>query len=172
MAVREMPPFCNGRMLDAVKRYATRVLVIHLALLILVISVVLGARGRCRYRHRKRSRTRSRERLQLLADQTASGFESHYRSILSVLDVVLHDDARAGGDGRRGRRRCLRMCRCRRRCGRRVNAGRAVWFWRGRHGADFGGGRGGGGRVLAESAEPERTGECDAADAESAGAAT
>ncbi len=84
-------------MLDAVKRYATRVLVIHLALLILVISVVLGAARQVQVSARTEAQNQSRERLQLLADQTASGLESHYRSILSVLDVVLHDDAQAGG---------------------------------------------------------------------------
>ena len=80
-------------MLEAVRRYATRVLLIHGALLILVIGVVLGAARQVQVSARVEEQNKERERLEILADEAASGFESHYRSILSVLDVVLHDDS-------------------------------------------------------------------------------
>ncbi len=79
-------------MLDAVKRYATRILLIHLALLVLVIFFVMGAARQVQVSAREQAQDERKEVLQVLANQTALGLESNYRSILSDLNVILRDD--------------------------------------------------------------------------------
>src|SRR5690349_2490134 len=86
-------------MLDAVKKYATRVLLLHLGLLILVVFFVLGAARQVQMSARDEAQAKDKERLQLLADQTARGVESQYDSILKDLDVILRDDAAATSPG-------------------------------------------------------------------------
>ncbi len=79
-------------MLDAVRRYATRVLLLHLGLLILVVSFVLLAARQVRTSARQEALTQSMQRLQTLADQTARGLEAQYVSILSDLNVILRPE--------------------------------------------------------------------------------
>ncbi len=108
-------------MFDAVKLYATRIVVLHLALLVRVIAFVLGAARQVQVSARDGAQLQSKERLLLLADQTARGLESHYESIEYDLRVMLSDEANGttmpatgpatapatgpatmGGSGRRG----------------------------------------------------------------------
>jgi hypothetical protein len=77
---------------NEVKRYATRILLLHLGLLILVVSFVLGAAHQVRLSARDEAQEQSKERLQLLADLTARGLESEYTTILSDLYVILRDE--------------------------------------------------------------------------------
>jgi serine phosphatase RsbU (regulator of sigma subunit) len=90
-------------MLDAVRRYATRILAVHLALLVLVIFFVLGAAREVQVSARMQAQHEAQERLGLLAQQTARGLQSHYSAILADLDVILRDDTTAatqpGGTG-------------------------------------------------------------------------
>jgi serine phosphatase RsbU (regulator of sigma subunit) len=89
-------------MLDAVKRYATRILLIHLALFVLVISFVAGAARDVQLTAREQAQLQTQDRLELLAQQTARGLQSHYSAILADLDILLRDDTAAATQASRG----------------------------------------------------------------------
>ncbi len=79
-------------MLEAVRRYARKVLLFHLFLLGVVTLVVLGA-ARSVYRSARQQAIRENEkRLQLLSDQTARGIENYYLGVMSDLEAFLHSD--------------------------------------------------------------------------------
>jgi serine phosphatase RsbU (regulator of sigma subunit) len=82
-------------MLEAVRRYATRILAIHMALLVLVIFFVMGAARQVQVSARTQAQHEAQERLELLAQQTARGLQAHYSAILADLDVILRDDTAA-----------------------------------------------------------------------------
>jgi sigma-B regulation protein RsbU (phosphoserine phosphatase) len=80
-------------MLDAVQRYARKVLLVHLLLLALVVFVVLGA-ARAVYRSaRAQSIQQNEERMDLLAQQTSRGIENYYMSIMQDLEACLVDES-------------------------------------------------------------------------------
>jgi serine phosphatase RsbU (regulator of sigma subunit) len=79
-------------MLDAVRRYARKVLLVHLLLLLAVVFVVLGA-ARAVYRSaRTQSIQQNGERMDLLAQQTSRGIENYYMSIMQDLEACLVDE--------------------------------------------------------------------------------
>ena len=79
-------------MLEAVRRYARKVLLFHLFLLAVVVLVVLGA-ARSVYRSARQQAIKDNEqRLQLLSDQTSRGIENYYLGVMSDLEAFLHSD--------------------------------------------------------------------------------
>ncbi len=70
------------------KRFARRILAIHLALLIIVLATVAEAAREIYTRTREQMIAQAEERQKLLAKETTSGIQSHYQSILNDLDLV------------------------------------------------------------------------------------
>jgi serine phosphatase RsbU (regulator of sigma subunit) len=73
---------------EAAKRFARKVLLIHLALLAAVLVVVWFASWELHTRARAQVIQQAQQREELLALQTANGVQSYYTSILSNLDLV------------------------------------------------------------------------------------
>jgi serine phosphatase RsbU (regulator of sigma subunit) len=83
---------------EAAKRYARKILLLHLlALVVIVCGVALAARG-VYGRARGQVIEQAREKQMLLAGQTARGIENHYGAIFSNLDLIRRGDA--DGDGK------------------------------------------------------------------------
>jgi hypothetical protein len=80
-------------MLDAVKRYATKILLVHVVLLAVVVIVVVFAARQVYMSAREQAIQQSGKRLDLLADQTARGIENHYLSIMQDLALTLRDES-------------------------------------------------------------------------------
>ena len=75
-------------MLQPVRRFALRVLLLHAALLLLVL-VVVGAAARQVYESaRQQAIAQEARRQELFATATAQGIESYYQSILANLDLL------------------------------------------------------------------------------------
>jgi len=72
----------------ATRKFARKVLIIHLILLIGVIVVVIIAAAGVYHSSRKQAIAQAEQREELLAKQTAKGIESYYRSILSDLELI------------------------------------------------------------------------------------
>jgi hypothetical protein len=83
-------------MLDAVKRYATKILFLHVVLLGVVVIVVLFAARQVYMSAREQAIQQSGKRLDLIADQTARGIENHYLSIMQDLTLILRDESDTG----------------------------------------------------------------------------
>jgi serine phosphatase RsbU (regulator of sigma subunit) len=79
-------------MQEAARRFAQRVLVIHLILLVVVVGLVVVASREVYYRTRAEAMAQARERQELLASQTARGVESYYQSIIDNLDLLRTGD--------------------------------------------------------------------------------
>jgi serine phosphatase RsbU (regulator of sigma subunit) len=79
-------------MLEAVRRYATKIVLIHVLLFVLVVGTVLFAARQVYSSAREQAMKQSEQRLGLLADQTARGIENHYLSIMSDLELILRDE--------------------------------------------------------------------------------
>ncbi len=78
------------------KRYARRVLLIHLLLLVAVLALVASAAREIYSSTREQVIEQATSRQSLLASQTARGIESYYQSILNNLDLLRraeNDDA-------------------------------------------------------------------------------
>jgi hypothetical protein len=73
---------------EAARRFAQRVLILHLLLLAAVVGLVVLAAREVHSRTRQEALSQVRERQELLASQTARGVESHYRSIIDNLDLL------------------------------------------------------------------------------------
>ena len=78
-------------MLDAVRRYITRVLILHLALLIVLISFVVMAARQVQVGAREQVQEETKRGSQLYADLSAAGVESIYDPIIQNLDVYLRE---------------------------------------------------------------------------------
>jgi hypothetical protein len=74
------------------KRFARRILIIHLLLLIVVLATVATAGWQIYTRTREQLIAQAEDRQKLLAKQTASGIESHYQSILNDLDLMHREE--------------------------------------------------------------------------------
>lgn len=70
------------------KRYARRVLLIHLLLLVAVLAPVASAAREIYSSTREQVIEQATSRQSLLASQTARGIESYYQSILNNLDLL------------------------------------------------------------------------------------
>jgi serine phosphatase RsbU (regulator of sigma subunit) len=82
-------------MLDAVRRFATKVLLVHLLLIAVVIcGVILGAR-QVYTSARTQAQEQSADRLALVAQQTSAAIETHYQGILSDLELLISSQAKA-----------------------------------------------------------------------------
>jgi serine phosphatase RsbU (regulator of sigma subunit) len=75
-------------MYEAARRFARRVLIIHVLLLAAVVGLVVLAAREVYSRTRAEALSQAQERQELLASQTARGVESHYRSIIDNLDLL------------------------------------------------------------------------------------
>jgi hypothetical protein len=75
----------------AVKRFARRILLLHLLLLVGVFGMVLLASRAIRAGAREQAIKQAERRQRVLANQTARGIESFYHSILSDMDLVPRD---------------------------------------------------------------------------------
>ncbi len=133
-------------MLDAVRRYATRVLLLHFVLFGVVLAVVFFA-ARAVYRsERRQAIDESSERLQLLAQQTSTGIENYYLSVMSDLNAILRDESETAATQIAETRRAVDAS-----CGRAVWGCVGEWFaeweerrragrWRGAEERDWVGG--------------------------------
>jgi serine phosphatase RsbU (regulator of sigma subunit) len=74
------------------KRFARRILLIHLLLLVVVLGLVAGAAREIYQRTREQMIAQEQQRQDLLARQTATGIESHYQSILNDLDLLHREE--------------------------------------------------------------------------------
>jgi serine phosphatase RsbU (regulator of sigma subunit) len=74
------------------KRFARKILLIHLLLLIVVLATVAGAGYEIYTKTREQLIEQAEDRQKLLAKQTASGIESHYQSILNDLDLMHREE--------------------------------------------------------------------------------
>lgn len=82
-------------MLDAVRRFATKVLLLHLLLIaVVVLGVILGAH-QVYTSARAQAQEQSADRLALVAQQTAAAIETHYQGILSDLELLISSQAKA-----------------------------------------------------------------------------
>ncbi len=82
-------------MLEAVRRFATRVVLLHLLLLaVVVLGVVLGAREVYRSA-RAQAQEETASYLEGQAQLTTAAIETHYQSILSDLELLLSSQAKA-----------------------------------------------------------------------------
>ena len=77
---------------DAAKKFARRILLIHLALLMGVIAIVLFASREVYQQTRDQAMEQAKVRQSLLAAQTARGIEAFYHSIFSDLDLLRQAD--------------------------------------------------------------------------------
>ncbi|MFI5378290.1 MAG: PP2C family protein-serine/threonine phosphatase [Tepidisphaerales bacterium] len=76
---------------ELARRYARKILLIHLLLLVVIAAgVTLAARG-VYNRAREQAIEQFLDKQGLLAQQTSNGIESHYRAILSSLDILERD---------------------------------------------------------------------------------
>src|SRR5438067_385418 len=80
----------------AARRYAQKVLLIHLALLLLVILVVAGAVKYLYHSARSQARTQAQHTQELLTQQTALGIENYYESITHVLNLLQPEQSELG----------------------------------------------------------------------------
>ncbi|HEY7120108.1 MAG TPA: PP2C family protein-serine/threonine phosphatase [Tepidisphaeraceae bacterium] len=86
---------------EAAKRFARRVLTIHLALLAIVIGLVFFASREVYYETRRQATQQAESRQALLAGQTARGIEAFYHSIFSDLDLLRQADRDEGDETER-----------------------------------------------------------------------
>jgi len=73
---------------EAARKFARRILLIHLALLIAVVGIVFGASREVYSNTREQALKQAESRQQVLAYQTAKGIEAFYKSIISDLDLL------------------------------------------------------------------------------------
>src|SRR6266700_3400836 len=83
---------------DAAKKFARRILLIHLALLVAVIGLVFFASREVYKETRAQATEQAKSRQSLLAAQTARGIEAFYHSIFSDLDLLRQADKDEGDD--------------------------------------------------------------------------
>jgi serine phosphatase RsbU (regulator of sigma subunit) len=72
----------------AARRFARRILLVHVALLVLVLALVLLALREVYRSTRDEVIAQAQSRQELLTSQTARGIEGHYQSILNTLDLM------------------------------------------------------------------------------------
>src|SRR4051812_4219652 len=84
-------------MQHALKIFARKVLLLHLALLLIVIIVVVTAAGEIYRTARTQAIEQAKQRQETLARQTARGIESYYHSIISDLELLQRGEADANG---------------------------------------------------------------------------
>lgn len=77
---------------EAARRYARRVLLLHLVLLMGVLALIVGAARETYRQARNQVLTQAIQRQELLATQTAGATEAYYRSLLSNLQLVQNPD--------------------------------------------------------------------------------
>src|SRR5436190_18939121 len=77
---------------DAAKNFVRRVLLIHLALLLGVVGVVFFAARGVYDETQAQATEQAQSRQRMLAQQTARGIETSYRSIFSDLDLLRQAD--------------------------------------------------------------------------------
>src|SRR5688500_12513439 len=83
---------------EAARRYARKILLLHLlALVAIVCGVAVAARG-VHGRARGQVIGQAKDKQMLLAGQTARGIENHYASIFQNLDLIRRGDQ--DGDGK------------------------------------------------------------------------
>ncbi len=76
---------------ELARRYARKILLIHLLLLVVIaVCITLAARG-VYNRAREQAVEQFLDKQSLLAQQTSNGIETHYRSIVSSLDILERD---------------------------------------------------------------------------------
>ena len=76
---------------ELARRYARKILLIHLLLLmVIVVCITLAARG-VYNRAREQAVEQFLDKQSLLAQQTSNGIETHYRAIVSSLDILERD---------------------------------------------------------------------------------
>ncbi|MGA2499142.1 MAG: PP2C family protein-serine/threonine phosphatase [Tepidisphaeraceae bacterium] len=76
---------------ELARRYARKILLIHLLLLgVIAICITLAARG-VYNRAREQALEQFLDKQSLLAHQTSNGIETHYRAIVSSLDILERD---------------------------------------------------------------------------------
>ena len=73
---------------DNARKFARRILLIHVLILIVVLAAVGAAAREIYHSTREQLIAQAEERQKLLARQTARGIESHYQSILNDLDLL------------------------------------------------------------------------------------
>ncbi|MCL2641394.1 MAG: serine/threonine-protein phosphatase, partial [Phycisphaerales bacterium] len=79
-------------MLDAVKKFAHRVLLLHAVLLVFVIAIVVMGAREVYQRAREHAIAETKQTQILLARQTAAGIEAYYLGIISQLEKVQRKD--------------------------------------------------------------------------------
>ena len=84
-------------MMDAVRRYVRRIILLHVLLLALIVVVMLNAAREVYNSAREQAIQQENQRLQLLADQTARGVESYYLGIMQDLTLILRDETDPAG---------------------------------------------------------------------------
>jgi serine phosphatase RsbU (regulator of sigma subunit) len=77
---------------EAARKFARRIIAVHLALLLLVVSIVYVASREVYNSSRKQATEQARSRQALLAAQTARGIESFYQSVFNDLDLLREAD--------------------------------------------------------------------------------
>lgn len=77
---------------NAVRRYIRNVLLVHLGLLALVLTILFFASREIYNNAREQALGQAQRRQELLADQTAAGIASSFRSIITVMDLLPRDD--------------------------------------------------------------------------------
>jgi serine phosphatase RsbU (regulator of sigma subunit) len=83
---------------DAARKFARRILLIHLALLVAVIGLVFFASREVYQETRAQATEQAKSRQALLAAQTARGIEAFYHSIFNDLDLLRQADKDEGDD--------------------------------------------------------------------------
>ncbi|HYE18272.1 MAG TPA: SpoIIE family protein phosphatase [Tepidisphaeraceae bacterium] len=83
---------------EAARKFARRILLIHLALLIAVCAIVFGASREVYSNTREQAIKQAESRQQVLAYQTAKGIEAFYRSIINDLDLLRQAPAEEDDD--------------------------------------------------------------------------
>lgn len=77
---------------DASKRFARRILLMHVVLLTMVLTIVYFAAREIYYSAREEAISQATSRQDLLSDQTARGIETFYTSVLDDLNWYRHSD--------------------------------------------------------------------------------
>ena len=83
----------------AARRYARKVMLIHLTLLLLVLAIVAAAVKYMYYSARGQALTQAQQTQELLTRQTALGIENYYESVTNVLNLLQPPDLETGALG-------------------------------------------------------------------------
>src|SRR5258706_14951235 len=83
---------------DAARKFARRVLLIHVALLVAVVGLVYFASREVYQETRAQATEQAKSRQALLAAQTARGIEAFYHSIFNDLDLLRQADKDEGDE--------------------------------------------------------------------------